>query len=238
MSARTFAVGAVIWILILVSCSGPPPPPPRPTLSGEGCIMGSSAASLQSDGQVFLSSGYPTVDQFYQTEGLNLVYTYGVSPAGVFYDDSASPNAFATPEAIAQSKPDGTVVYGVNLLSRQLSMEPSGTTVIAIMAHEFGHVVQFRLGGITGPGKAVELHADYIAGWYLALRGQVAETNLASVLQTFYAIGDYAFNDPGHHGTPDERLAAATAGFSSYGQSAFDLYTAYQEGLGYVASLP
>lgn len=30
----------------------------------------------------------------------------------------------------------------------------------------------------------------------------------------FYAIGDCAFNDPGHHGTPNQRMKSAEFGYS------------------------
>ena len=208
--------------------------PRADALSGVGCLLTSNISGLQSSGQIFWPSGNPTVDGFHQQEGLLLVNTFGVAPSGAYFDDSGAPNAYATPQAYAPNGPSGTVVYGISLMQQQLQTDPSGASVVAILAHEFGHVAQFTFGGIQGPGKAPELHADYLAGWYLAHRGTMSATNLSSTLQVFYAIGDYQFNNPGHHGTPDERLSAAMAGFNAYVSGTRDFGVAYNQGLGYV----
>ena len=91
------------------------------------------------------------------------------------------------------------------------------------MAHEFGHLAQYKQG-FRESGKRPELHADFMAGWYLSLRGRYAWTNLMPTLKLFYELGDYQFNSPTHHGTPDERLAAARAGFASNATSAAQAY--------------
>jgi hypothetical protein len=50
-----------------------------------------------------------------------------------------------------------------------------------------------------------------MAGWYTANNGPagVAESQ---ALISFYRKGDFGFNDPDHHGTPEERLRAVQAG--------------------------
>ena len=62
-----------------------------------------------------------------------------------------------------------------------------------------------------------------MAGWYLKVRGR-SWTNFSFALRVFYELGDYQFNSPQHHGTPDERFAAAQAGFDSGAQSATEAY--------------
>jgi hypothetical protein len=166
------------------------------------------------------------LDSFNQTEGLNLVGTFLVSPR-MFYLVDTPPNAYATPEVANALGPDGTVLLGQNLLVQQLTQNPTGATVVAIMAHEFGHLVQFR-NGFREPGRRAELHADFMAGWYLNLRGRFALVSLMPTLRVFYQIGDFQFNSPQHHGTPDERLAAAQAGFNS---RAANISQAYAAGL-------
>jgi hypothetical protein len=37
--------------------------------------------------------------------------------------------------------------------------------------------------------------------------------NVSTAFRSVFEKGDYAFNEPDHHGTPAQRLAAATAGF-------------------------
>jgi hypothetical protein len=194
-------------------------------LQGAGA-SGADLATLAAAGQIYFPSGNFRLDSFNQTEGMNLVNTYLVSPR-MFYLVDPSPNAFATPEIANAMGPDGTILLGQNLLAQQLTQDPSGATVVAVMAHEFGHLVQFR-NGLRQPGKRAELHADFMAGWYLNLRGRYAWVNLQPALRLFYQLGDFQFNSPTHHGTPDERLAAAQAGFDS---RAVNVSQAYSAGL-------
>jgi hypothetical protein len=200
-----------------------------------GCFLqGAASASgslstLAATGQIYFPSGNFQLDNFNQTEGINLVNTYRVSPR-MFYLVDPSPNAYATPEVANQFGPDGTVLLGQNLMSLELGQDPSGAALVAVMAHEFAHLVQFK-NGFASPGKRAELHADFIAGWYLNLRGRYAWVNLMPVLRVFYQLGDYEFNSPSHHGTPDERLLVAQAGFNS---GAANISQAYTLGLQFV----
>ena len=184
---------------------------------------------------LFTYSGDPALDAFYQNEGLNLVYTFGISPPGFFYDDAAGPNAFATSEMFIYhpQRPDGTVVLGIRLMIDELRNDGGrGHAVRAILAHEFAHLAQFRAGG-TERGKRPELQADFLAGWYTRLVG-VPSFELMPVLNAFYSRGDYKFNDPIHHGTPDERLAATSAGYAS---SATTFNAAWLESVRFVSAL-
>jgi hypothetical protein len=141
----------------------------------------------------------------------------------MFYLVDEQPNAYATPEIANPLGPDGTILFGQNMLSQQLGKDPTGASVVAIMAHEFGHLAQFKQG-FREPGKRPELHADFMAGWYLSVRGRYTWVNLMPTLKLFFELGDYQFNSPSHHGTPQERLAAAQAGFNSSAASAGQAY--------------
>jgi predicted metalloprotease len=62
----------------------------------------------------------------------------------------------------------------------------------------------------------LELHADCLAGAWAgnaAERGVVDSEDLEEAEVTAWLVGDYAFDDPGHHGTPHQRAAAFTAGY-------------------------
>jgi len=245
------AAVAVVVALALSGCGETPirptpvnEPPPQQSggqatrIQGIGCYLqagaagGGGLASMISSGMVFFPSGNPLVDNFNQQEALNLVQTFRVSPR-VFYLVDQSPNALATPEIANAFGPDGTVLLGRNLVTEQLTRDPSGATVVAVMAHEFAHLTQFKHGSVNvnEPVRRMELHADFMAGWYLRLRGQYAWTNLMPALRIFFDLGDYQFNAPQHHGTPAERLSAAQAGFNS---GAPDAAQAYALGLQYV----
>ena len=62
--------------------------------------------------------------------------------------------------------------------------------------------------------KLVELHADYLAGFFLANRKREHPTlSLQNVGRTFERFGDTNFGHWRHHGTPEERIAALEAGY-------------------------
>jgi hypothetical protein len=238
----SWSLGAALCVG-LVGCGGEPPVGPTPIpptggtppsggtrVQGIGCYLQGAAAgsptsipAILASGMIFTYSGNLQLDSFNQQEGLNLVGTYQLSPRMFYLNDQSSPNAFATPEIANPYGPDGTILFGLTMMSKQLGKDPSGATVVAIMAHEFSHLAQFRRG-YREAGKRPELHADFMAGWYMKLRGQYAWTNLSGALQVFFEVGDYEFNSRSHHGTPQERLAAAQAGFNSGATSAAQAY--------------
>ena len=90
-----------------------------------------------------------------------------------------------------------------------------------IMAHEFGHHVQYELGvfdtGPTDPVEATrrtELMADAMAAYYGTHKKGLAlnRKRVADALLSFYTVGDCQFESPGHHGTPLQRERAADWG--------------------------
>lgn len=99
----------------------------------------------------------------------------------------------------------------------------------AIYAHEFAHHIQFEndyTGDLVpsfdpaGPDDAeesryFELMADAYAAYYLthARGGTLRQKRVEQFLEVYFSIGDCAFDNPAHHGTPGQRLAAARFGF-------------------------
>ena len=142
---------------------------------------------------------------------------FSVNPGFGFYHDEQQPNAYATAEVVTAGT-DGTVVFGLNLLDRLLNSAPTGISVMGVLAHEFGHIVQTVspetrvLRGSTA--RLMELHADYLAGFYAGWRKSKDDSiSTNSLGRAFLALGDFNTSHPQHHGTPDERLAALAAGF-------------------------
>lgn len=95
----------------------------------------------------------------------------------------------------------------------------------AVYAHEFGHHIQYENGYFDDPyatagdppeqTRYTELMADAFAAYYLThSRGAAMNRKrVEEFLEVFFEIGDCAFSDPGHHGTPNQRMAAARFGF-------------------------
>lgn len=135
-------------------------------------------------------------------------------------------NAFAfTAEGytdpLISSIPD-KIVVGDGILDALHSMGIGEVGPEAVLAHEFAHHVQFEKGlfdsPLTGPEatRRTELMADAM-GTYQVTHKRGLARNARRVLQaerTFYQVGDCQFDNPAHHGTPNQRLRAATWGAS------------------------
>lgn len=91
----------------------------------------------------------------------------------------------------------------------------------AILAHEFGHQVQYAYGqtqtDLTGPeaSRRLELMADAYSAYYLthSQGGHILWKRVADFEKAFAAIGDCSFTDGSHHGTPNQRMKAAEWGY-------------------------
>lgn len=155
---------------------------------------------------------------------LNLVSSdFGVRPGFLFESETVGTNARALPDGLIPGT-DATVLFGRNMIFQQLQSTGNTVnfTIPAIVAHEFTHVVQFQRGSnLAVMGQ--ELQADYMAGWWIskaALYPGGAQA-ISQNLLAFFRLGDYAFTDPDHHGTPQQRQAAILQGMRQ-GRSSFD----------------
>jgi hypothetical protein len=170
-----------------------------------------------------------------------LTDTFDVLPGFAFYDDFEHPNALATP-ARNSGRADGTVMFGQRLLERTLNApEHPDAAVAAICAHEFGHILQYKrdLRRVILAGqptvKRLELHADFLAGYYAGTRKLEKPDFPAAVFATTqYSYGDNNTNSPSHHGRPDERAAAIVRGFETANRERRSLGEAIQIGMNVV----
>lgn len=122
-----------------------------------------------------------------------------------FLLEAAGPTAFYTTEC--NDNCGGSVVLGYNMLIEQMVESEGLKTIKGILAHEFAHAVQ-RSFDWTEPGKNPELHADFIAGYYIGDTYGYSEEELGPIYYAFASMGDDNFFSPTHHGTPVERLCA------------------------------
>jgi predicted metalloprotease len=92
----------------------------------------------------------------------------------------------------------------------------------AILAHEYGHHIQFQRNltqsTLTGPeaSRRLELMADAFSSYYLThARGATMQwKRVQQFVQVFYQLGDCLFTVANHHGTPNQRLRSAEWGYS------------------------
>jgi hypothetical protein len=91
----------------------------------------------------------------------------------------------------------------------------------AILAHEFGHHIQFQLNLFEEEEspeatRRTELMADAYSAYYLShARGASMQwKRVQQFLTVFFNIGDCTVTNLGHHGTPTQRMAAALWGYN------------------------
>jgi hypothetical protein len=130
-------------------------------------------------------------------------------------------NAFAFS---ATGIPD-RVVMGDGILEGFKEIGFADVAPQAIYAHEFAHHIQYENDyfGDTVPGattqaeltRYTELMADAMSAYYLTHKRGAAmnKHRVAKFLSAFFQLGDCAFDNPGHHGTPNQRMRAAEFGF-------------------------
>jgi hypothetical protein len=172
-----------------------------------------------------------------------LADTFNVYPGFGFYDDRDQPNAWATSASLIPNT-SGTVVFGENYFKKWMKYDPTGISVLATLAHEFGHIMQYasgqssRIRGNSPTTKRTELHADYMSGFYIALlKKDNPNASFWRAGDKFRQIGTYDDKDPRFHGTPEERVAASQKGFTVGFNQERDAKSAFDSGVDYVSFL-
>jgi hypothetical protein len=152
---------------------------------------------------------------------------FKVKPAFGFYDpkkyhDEPAMQAWFIREDTDIPGTRGTVGFANDLFSSELNeYDKSGSTIMAIIAHEFAHVAQGNLGYLKEENKGLkrgnpqmsEIHADFLAGYFLGTRKrQYPQLSFVKAKELFIRLGAENFlraeNLPSRtHGTSKERLA-------------------------------
>jgi hypothetical protein len=186
----------------------------------QGCFLQAASDNFLDKINFLLSSNDKEVDQICAGAERDLRREFRVSPHTWFYDDGTQPNAFATWFLRSGFKGDGTVCLGIGFIKQATRRNELNrqwkTRLTGIIAHEWAHIAQFNRGHRT-PGKATELHADFLAGWFLGrtslARPGATDQQRTDSMYRFGVMGDFEYSNPHHHGTPGERAGAITSGF-------------------------
>lgn len=119
------------------------------------------------------------------------------------------------------------IVMGDGLLAGYEAVGFGDVAPQAIYAHEFAHHIQNQNDYFNDPlatqgdpperTRYTELMADAYSAYYLTHKrgATMNRKRVEQFLQVFFQIGDCAFDNPGHHGTPNQRMAAAQFGFDT-----------------------
>ncbi len=137
-------------------------------------------------------------------------------------------NQLATPDTIlAGIGPiPPKIIIGDGVLQGFESLGLGDFAPHAILAHEFGHHIQYDLGIlvkgmergkelIPKTARRIELMADAYAAYYLfhPEGAAMGEESLQHYRNVFFNLGDCLFEDNSHHGTPSQRIAAFEWGY-------------------------
>ena len=177
--------------------------------------------------------------------------TFKVNPAFGFYDPSKFPydernddslrlNAWAVQRDTDILGTRGTVGFAWDLFQQELKYDSTGTSLMAIVAHEFGHILQFYRRHFAKLNVGVplksETNADFLSGYFLGLRGrQLRSWRFEPAGQYFIRAGRQTEGNPNRdHGNIQERLDAAEAGFRTGLLENKPLDDAVRAGLEYV----
>jgi hypothetical protein len=169
-----------------------------------------------------------------------------------FDDDKLRPNAGALSEPLvkgfrAGNAKDGTIAIGRNLI-QQIRRETLGfgAALTAVCAHECGHILQYKyilsslmelMNRDNGDPIRVELHADFICGYFAAFRKREDEKFPAEIqAQTQFRYGDGKY-EPVSHGTGEQRGDAVYAGFQLGKIGVLSPEDLTSKGLAYVTKL-
>lgn len=110
--------------------------------------------------------------------------------------------------------------------------ETGDFSVAYVVAHEFAHSLQAELSilrpdVLVYPTVRTELQADCWAGVWAnsaEFEGILDSGDIQEAAQTALDLGDYAIDDPMHHGTPDQRTVAFLTGYDRGEPGACDGY--------------
>jgi len=117
------------------------------------------------------------------------------------------------------------IVMGDGILAGYAALGFGDVAPQGVYMHEFAHHIQYENGyfedeyATTGSAaeqtRYTELMADAMSAYFLTHKRGLAlnEKRVAQFLEVFYQIGDCGFTSSGHHGTPNQRMAAAQFGF-------------------------
>lgn len=137
------------------------------------------------------------------------------------------------------------VALGNDFVSKFVNRKYGLLMISGILAHEQSHVFQVHwkvnsmLEDVRGQRvKQVEIHADYMAGAYMAWRETVRAGAPVELAALFYELGDRKSPEV-HHGTSQERFLAFQRGYHDLGSAMkisndADVRTAAAMGLKYV----
>lgn len=197
-----------------------------------GCLSGENPNSSGNveEKTVTVSSGNALTDKLLLEDISELNNQFGVY-IPVYFWHTSQKNAFFTnlkfdalikeDLGIADPGLDGSVFITTGLWQNEVAYN-DGFALPTVIAHEFAHAMQHKNKSALS-GKWLELHADYLAGWFTGHRyrtkpfinryGQFDSTAVIKIQRSLFDKGDQGYYSKDPHGTPGERANAFKFGY-------------------------
>jgi hypothetical protein len=176
--------------------------------------------------RVSSSTGDRMLDRQLALEANRLSRVFDTRPAMkiLYGPEDLATNALADSSLQLVEGTQGAILVGKELLELELRKNRrnwGGLVIAGVLAHEFAHMLQYKLGYYSRlSGASLELHADFLAGYYLGLKKREGHAmDIGAFMDGAYVLGDYSVDDPDHHGTPAERRRAVRSGYQLAVQS-------------------
>ncbi|MGQ0465706.1 MAG: neutral zinc metallopeptidase [Sporichthyaceae bacterium] len=157
------------------------------------------------------SSTYREAQLVLATDGPSEVGACGVAAGDPATDEGAISPAFYCPR-------DATIYLSVGWVYREIYQRFGDLAAAVVVAHEYAHHMQVVQNVEADSVTAAELQADCLAGVWTrdaADRGLLDQNDLDGAAKALYALGDYAYDNPNHHGTPVQRRHWLAVGFEA-----------------------
>lgn len=186
----------------------------EPQQADIGCALFSTALGAGTGCNQLLSSSGSLYDSQIQSEFQAQRTFFQLPAVSLRFLNDCTPNAYADPNS-------KSILLGVNLINQTLNAYRTQSDAFftllplyAVLAHEFGHQLQFEFGWMNRSDGVVqeELEADMWAGFYVGLRGLFSGYQVSQTIEQFYRIGSDDFFNPNWHGTSYQRANAFADG--------------------------
>lgn len=160
------------------------------------------------------TSGIASVDELLLAEAPALNRHFRVKPDFSFHDDNSEREALALRESGRRTR----ILIGKELVRHEMAESSNDwkIAVTGILAHEWGHALQYSNASFEERVYLWETHADYLSGWYLGSKfaAQGINGRPEAFARSLAAKGSRkGYFDPDTHGLPSQRVHAMFTGF-------------------------
>ena len=162
------------------------------------------------------SSGNKALDRAMIAEVRKINRVFTIRPGYRFFDDEGQGNALALSRTVIQGT-RGTVFVGLSLVKEELKYKFGGAALAGSQPTRVGTSFSFFRVSFTGWKGTIRRgtrNSTRIFWRAITLDGPARTERSIDVFgKSLFEKGDYDYNDPDHHGTPDERLKAMHQGY-------------------------